>query len=106
MKKKDVVIGHTYVIRVSGQLTRVKIEGWCEPSPLGRRQERWHGININTGREIRGTAARLRGEAATPCKKYWCPNCNDHRWHGMSTEERGQCITCRQINYAPTGDLG
>jgi len=57
MQKHNVNIGTTYVVKVSGKLTRVRITG---ESPHGG----WSGTNLATGREIRiQTAARLRSEA-------------------------------------------
>ena len=57
MKKNDIKVGATYIVKVSGTLTKVRITrehargGWC-------------GINLATGREVRiRTAARLRSEA-------------------------------------------
>ena len=57
MQKHDVKVGSTYIVKVSGTLTKVRITrehdrgGWC-------------GTNLATGREIRiRTAARLRSEA-------------------------------------------
>ncbi len=57
MRKRNVRIGTTYIVKVSGKLTRVRITG---ESPHGG----WSGTNLATGREIRiRTAARLRSEA-------------------------------------------
>ena len=57
MQKKSIQIGTTYIVKVSGKLTRVRITG---QSPHGG----WSGTNLATGREIRiRTAARLRSEA-------------------------------------------
>ena len=57
MQKHHVKVGATYIVKVSGTLTKVRITrehvrgGWC-------------GINLVTGREVRiRTAARLRSEA-------------------------------------------
>ena len=57
MQKRNVKIGTTYIVKVSGTLAKVRIT---------REHERggWYGINLATGREIRiRTAARLRSEA-------------------------------------------
>jgi len=54
MQKHNVKVGATYLAKVSGTLTRVR---------LTRVHDRggWYGINLATGREIRiRTAARLR----------------------------------------------
>ena len=57
MKKREVRIGETYTVKVSGQLAPVRITG---ASPCGG----WTGINTKTSREVRiRTAARLRGKA-------------------------------------------
>jgi hypothetical protein len=56
MQKHNVKVGATYLVKVSGTLTRVR---------LTREHDRggWHGTNLATGREIRiRTAARLRSE--------------------------------------------
>ncbi len=56
MQKQNVRIGATYVVKVSGNLTKVRI---TRESPNGG----WYGTNQATGREIRiRTAARLRSE--------------------------------------------
>lgn len=56
MKAKDVEIGGTYFVRVSGNVVPVKIVSTC---PYGG----WTGRNAVTGREVRiKTAARLRGK--------------------------------------------
>ncbi len=57
MKKRDVLIGKTYMAKVSGTVVPVQI--WSE-SPYGG----WIGRNRKTGHEVRiKTAARLRREA-------------------------------------------
>jgi len=54
MKKADVEIGSTYIVKVSGVLAKVRITG---ESPYGG----WNGRNLATGREVRiRSAARLR----------------------------------------------
>ena len=56
MQKHNVKVGSTYIVKVSGTLTRVRIT---------REHNRggWYGTNLGTGREIRiRTAARLRSE--------------------------------------------
>ena len=60
MKKTEVAVGKTYVVKVSGQLTRVRLAG---ESPYGG----WIGKNLSTGREVRiRTAAKLRREVVPP----------------------------------------
>ena len=57
MKKQDVEIGSTYIVKVSGVLARVRI---IAESPYGG----WRGTNLATGREVRiRSAARLRRPA-------------------------------------------
>jgi hypothetical protein len=57
MKKQDVQIGSTYIVKVSGTLAKVRING---ESPYGG----WRGTNLATGREVRiRSAARLRRPA-------------------------------------------
>jgi len=57
MKKQDVQIGSTYIVKVSSVLAKVRITG---ESPYGG----WRGTNLATGREIRiRSAARLRRPA-------------------------------------------
>ena len=54
MKKADVTIGATYIVKVSGKLTKVRLTG---ESPYGG----WIGLNLATQREVRiRSAARLR----------------------------------------------
>jgi len=56
MQKHSIKVGSTYIVKVSGVLTRVRIT--CEHDRGG-----WCGTNLATGREIRiRTAARLRSE--------------------------------------------
>jgi len=54
MKKKDVELGKTYLVKVSGKLVpvRLKDEHW---------NGGWTGVNTTTSREVRvKTAAKLR----------------------------------------------
>lgn len=56
MQKANVQIGHTYIVKVSGNLAKVKLTRECNYGG-------WYGTNLATGREIRvRTAARLRSE--------------------------------------------
>jgi hypothetical protein len=60
MQKHNVKVGTTYIVKVSGSLTKVRIT---------REHDRggWYGVNLATGREIRiRTAARLRAEVPAP----------------------------------------
>ena len=58
MQKRNVHIGSTYIVKVSGTLAKVRI---TREHPRGG----WYGTNLGTGREIRiRTAARLRSEAS------------------------------------------
>lgn len=57
MKSKDVQLGQVYVVKVSGKLTRVRLDS---ESPYGG----WSGTNLETKREVRiKTAAKLRRPA-------------------------------------------
>jgi hypothetical protein len=54
MKKRDVVLGHVYAVKVSGCIQPVRV---VSESPYAG----WMGKNENTGREIRiRSAAKLR----------------------------------------------
>lgn len=56
MKSKDVEIGRTYLVKVSGRLVPVRLEA---EDPNGG----WTGVNKETRRQVRvRTAARLRCE--------------------------------------------
>lgn len=56
MKSKDVQLGGIYVVKVSGKLTRVRLDS---ESPYGG----WNGTNLETKRDVRiKTAAKLRCE--------------------------------------------
>lgn len=58
MKKAEVTLGGTYVAKVSGALTRVRLD---YVSPYGG----WVATNLATGRQVRiRSAARLRSRAA------------------------------------------
>jgi hypothetical protein len=58
MQKRNVHIGTTYVVKISGTLAKVRL---TREHPRGG----WYGTNLATGREIRiRTAARLRSETA------------------------------------------
>jgi hypothetical protein len=56
MKKKDVIVGRTYLVKVSGRLVPVRLEA---EDPNGG----WTGVNQETRRQVRvRTTARLRCE--------------------------------------------
>jgi hypothetical protein len=56
MKKADVSVGNTYIVKVSGKLARVKLTNVC-------RQGGWMGVNLDTNRSVRiKTGGRLRRE--------------------------------------------
>ncbi|HUT54383.1 MAG TPA: hypothetical protein VM658_13420 [bacterium] len=56
MKRKDVEVGRTYLVKVSGKLVPVRLEA---EHPNGG----WTGVNKETRRQVRvRTAARLRCE--------------------------------------------
>ena len=63
MKSKDVQIGKTYIAKVSGKLSRVRIISEVIAPWTG-----WSGKNLDTGREINiRSAARLRRECLPDC---------------------------------------
>jgi allophanate hydrolase subunit 2 len=87
MKQADVVLGETYIVKVSGFLVPVVLES---VSTYGG----WNGRNTRTGREVRiRTAAKLRRRVGHPtalappsppvahvdCKSGNCPGCADAR---------------------------
>jgi len=54
MKKQDVQLGKSYIVKVSGKLVPVAI---VQENPLGG----WNGLNLQTHRGVRiRSAARLR----------------------------------------------
>ena len=70
MTKAKVSIGTTYIVKVSGNLTRVRLTRECEYGG-------WYGKNLATGREIRiRTAARLRKEV-NPARNPRLPGFSD-----------------------------
>ena len=67
MRKKDIIIGSTYVAKVSGKLATVRV---VRESPYGG----WDGVNVATGREIRvRSGARLRRPATVRAAKASTP---------------------------------
>lgn len=58
MRKNEVMLGQTYIVKVSGTETKVRLDA---ASPFGG----WVGTNLSTGRQVRiRTAAKLRRRAA------------------------------------------
>lgn len=54
MKKKDVVVGATYAVKVSGKIVPVRVYATHHAGG-------WYGLNTYTDREVRiRTAGRLR----------------------------------------------
>lgn len=63
MKKKDVKIGTTYRVKVTGKIAEVRITG--ENAGGG-----WDGINVVTNRKVRiKSAQRLRSAVSRPAKR-------------------------------------
>ncbi len=64
MKAKDVKLGETYAVKVSGKIQPVKLTREANDFADrngSRHSGGWHGINQNTGRDIRiRSAAKLR----------------------------------------------
>lgn len=59
MLKKDVVIGGTYLAKVSGKLATVRITSKHDDS--NKYLKGWQGVNTITGRDVHiKSAARLR----------------------------------------------
>ena len=57
MRKSDVCLGHTYLVKVGGHFVPVRLD------LLSAAGSGWHGTNLKTGREIRiVSAGRLRKE--------------------------------------------
>ena len=68
MRKKEIVIGGTYQVKVSGQLVSVKLTG---RSSYGG----WAGTNLSTGRTIHiRTAGRLRAAVDDAALKGMIPS--------------------------------
>ena len=60
MKKNEVKIGETYVMKVSGKLTHVRLDALCSYGG-------WTGTNMNTHHEVRiRSAAKLRSVWTPP----------------------------------------
>jgi len=79
MRKADVQIGATYIAKVSGKLTQVRL---VRESPYGG----WDGLNLATHREVRiRSAARLRA----PVGQYRRPPNLDTTTPRLSPEGRG-----------------
>lgn len=97
MKKADIVVGQTYIVKVSGRLTSVALESI---SPYGG----WNGRNTRTGREVRiRTAAKLRHVAAptaapTPRITLVCNECK-HSWKVSPNASGPQCANCNSVDY-------
>ena len=73
MKAKDVKVGATYIVKVSGVLCPVRIDRECPDVSVGRpgtyqyRHGGWLGTNLKTGRGVRiRSASKLRREATKP----------------------------------------
>jgi hypothetical protein len=63
MKAKDVQIGKTYIVKVSGKFCRVRVTREIIAPWTG-----WIGKNLDTGREINiRSAARFRREFLPDC---------------------------------------
>jgi len=85
MQKHNVQVGSTYIVKVSGTLTKVRIT---------REHDRggWYGTNLTTGREIRiRTAARLRKEV-NPAGEGSIEQIRNPRLPDFSAEELRQVV--------------
>jgi hypothetical protein len=78
MKKREVVLGQVYAVKVSGRIQQVRL---VAESPHGG----WVGRNLQTGREVRiRSAARLRYPVRQDQQE---PQAEQHYQHELT--ERG-----------------
>lgn len=85
MKKADIVVGGTYVVRVSGHLVPVRLEA---ESVYGG----WVGRNMRTGREIRiRTAGKLRRPYTEPSVRQPSTVHAIIAWSGNPADETPRC---------------
>ena len=81
MKIKDIVVGHVYVMKVSGRLSPVRIDGEYSTVAYGtraasyagpRRMRKFYGTNLRTGRAIRPISpGRIRFEVEQLASGVW-----------------------------------
>jgi hypothetical protein len=64
MLKRDITIGNVYRVKVSGQLTDVRVDRTGNV-PRHNRVQRFWGTNLRTNREVSFTAAKCRREVNT-----------------------------------------
>ncbi len=85
LKKNDVRLGTTYIVKISGTLTKIKLTREC-------RYGGWYGTNLNNGRENHiPTAARLLAEVPTPGEGR-LEQISNLRSYGMSFETARQIV--------------
>jgi len=85
MKKSEIEIGATYVVKVSGTLAKVRLTRECNYGG-------WYGTNLGTGREVRiRTAARLRSEVK-PAGEGRIEQIRSLRADGMSFDTARQIV--------------
>ena len=61
MKMKEVVVGQTYLARISGNLVRVRIDAEIERRTFKATRTGWRATNLATGREVTiKSASKLR----------------------------------------------
>ena len=85
MKKNDVRLGTTYIVKISGTLTKIKLTREC-------RYGGWYGTNLNNGRENHiPTAARILAEVFTPGNGR-PEQIRTHRLQGLSYDEVRQLV--------------
>jgi hypothetical protein len=84
VKQADIKVGHTYLAKVSGHLTRVIINATGD-------HRGWHAQNLTTGRAVFiKSAARLRKEVTPdPPLPYRCEPCA-----GSGRVNRQMCGAC------------
>jgi len=106
VKKNEIRIGETYVVKVSGKLARVRVTG---ESPYGG----WVGQNLATRREVRiRSAQRLRRPAGRPAEQVFrgasrralaenrCENCGKSPVVGTDAAGTALCADCFVDTFA------
>ena len=85
MQKRNVQIGSTYIVKVSGTLAKVRLTRECIYGG-------WYATNLATGREIRiRTAARLRAEVK-PAAEGHIAQVRDLRSQAISSDEARKIV--------------
>jgi len=100
MLKSEVEIGATYLMKVSGKLTKVIL---TDSSTGYNGRSRWGGINLSTGRAvIVKSAAKLRSKVLDPDRlsDSYCLVCEERMMVSEVADaiedNHGLCHTCRR----------